>query len=377
MADSYWLAEPAPLLASRPLAGPADVEIVGGGITGLLLRAHARAGGKARAPARGAHDRLRRERAERRLRAARRRDGVRRGPRVARRRAGGRRTGGSPRTTSTGWRSSAATRSGASAASGWRPTTRSGTSSARSSTRFGRTASRPSGATRLPEPLAGRFAGALFHPADAVLQPARLVRRLAAAAADGRRGAPRALAGRRPRRARGGDGRRGDGRLSERAPRRARGADHPDARPDDRHRAGAGAVVPDAALRPARVRLLAPGSRRAHPRRRLPRLRPRVRVHRLGGDDAADPGRARGLRRGLARPPPARDAPLGGSLRARARPDARRRAACPGATASGSPAATPATGTCSASRAATSSPARSAASRTRCSSSSTRRGSSA
>ena len=32
----------------------------------------------------------------------------------------------------------------------------------------------------LPEPLAGRFPGALFHPDDAVLQPARLVRRLAA-----------------------------------------------------------------------------------------------------------------------------------------------------------------------------------------------------
>jgi gamma-glutamylputrescine oxidase len=34
VADSYWLAEPASLLAARPLAGPADVEIVGGGITG-------------------------------------------------------------------------------------------------------------------------------------------------------------------------------------------------------------------------------------------------------------------------------------------------------------------------------------------------------
>jgi glycine/D-amino acid oxidase-like deaminating enzyme len=36
---------------------------------------------------------------------------------------------------------------------------------------------------RLPEPLAGRFPGALFHPDDGVLQPARLVRRLAGAAA--------------------------------------------------------------------------------------------------------------------------------------------------------------------------------------------------
>jgi len=36
----------------------------------------------------------------------------------------------------------------------------------------------------LPDPLAKRFPGALFHPGDAVLQPARLVRRLAQVAAD-------------------------------------------------------------------------------------------------------------------------------------------------------------------------------------------------
>jgi glycine/D-amino acid oxidase-like deaminating enzyme len=36
----------------------------------------------------------------------------------------------------------------------------------------------------LPEPLAGRFPGAVFHPDDAVLQPARLVRRLAGLAAE-------------------------------------------------------------------------------------------------------------------------------------------------------------------------------------------------
>ena len=36
----------------------------------------------------------------------------------------------------------------------------------------------------LPEPLAGRFPGALFHPDDAVLQPARLVRRMAGLAAE-------------------------------------------------------------------------------------------------------------------------------------------------------------------------------------------------
>ena len=36
----------------------------------------------------------------------------------------------------------------------------------------------------LPEPLAGRFAGAIFHPSDGSLQPARWVRRLAARAAE-------------------------------------------------------------------------------------------------------------------------------------------------------------------------------------------------
>jgi glycine/D-amino acid oxidase-like deaminating enzyme len=36
----------------------------------------------------------------------------------------------------------------------------------------------------LPPPLAGRYAGAIFHPPDGVLQPARLVRRLAARAAE-------------------------------------------------------------------------------------------------------------------------------------------------------------------------------------------------
>ena len=36
----------------------------------------------------------------------------------------------------------------------------------------------------LPAPLAGRYPGAIFHPPDAVLQPARLVRRVAALAAE-------------------------------------------------------------------------------------------------------------------------------------------------------------------------------------------------
>ena len=35
MADSFWLSESAPPLRSEPLAGPVDVAIVGGGVTGV------------------------------------------------------------------------------------------------------------------------------------------------------------------------------------------------------------------------------------------------------------------------------------------------------------------------------------------------------
>ena len=42
----------------------------------------------------------------------------------------------------------------------------------------------------LPEPLAGRFDGAIFHPPDGSLQPARWVRRLAALAVEAGRRAP-------------------------------------------------------------------------------------------------------------------------------------------------------------------------------------------
>src|SRR5215203_5021447 len=49
MADSYWLSEPAGALACRPLGGRADVEIVGGGITGCSCAlALARAGKRVR-----------------------------------------------------------------------------------------------------------------------------------------------------------------------------------------------------------------------------------------------------------------------------------------------------------------------------------------
>ena len=91
----------------------------------------------------------------------------------------------------------------------------------------------------LPVPLAGRFPGAGFHPDDAVLQPARLVRRLAVAAADA---GVEILEHDRVEEL---DELEADAVLvatdgyPSRAARRARGADHPDAGPDDRDRAGA------------------------------------------------------------------------------------------------------------------------------------------
>ena len=133
--------------------------------------------------------------------------------------------------------------------------------------------------------LRGRVARRVARPAGRPL-PGRAVppgRRGASACAaraaagggrgGGRRRDPRARARRRSGRARGRDGRRRHRRLSERAARRARRPDHPDPRSDDRDRARSGASVPDAALRAPRPRLLAPERRGAAARRRLPRRR--------------------------------------------------------------------------------------------------------
>jgi gamma-glutamylputrescine oxidase len=182
VADSFWLAEPAPTLPSRPLSGPPDVEIVGGGITGIsaaltlaqrgqLVRLH-----EARAVASGASGRN-----------------------------GGfaLRGGAMPYDSAREWLGADT------AAEYWRLTEayvdRMG--------ELGGDAFRRTGSLRLagddereelraeyealcedgfaaewreelPEPLTGRFPGVLFHPDDAVLQPARLVRRLAVAAAE-------------------------------------------------------------------------------------------------------------------------------------------------------------------------------------------------
>lgn len=182
MADSFWLAEPAPTLVSRPLSGRPDVEIVGGGITGcscaltlagrgLRVRLH-----EARAVASG---------------------------------ASGRNGGFALRGGAMAYDSAREWLGADLAAEYWRLTEayvdRMG--------ELGGDAFRRTGSLRLAgederdelraeyealrevgfaaewreelaEPLAGRFTGALFHPDDAVLQPARLVRRLAVAAAE-------------------------------------------------------------------------------------------------------------------------------------------------------------------------------------------------
>src|SRR5688500_6117535 len=182
MADSFWLAEPAPALPSRPLTGRPDVEIVGGGVTGcscaltlagkgLRVRLH-----EARAVASG---------------------------------ASGRNGGFALRGGAMAYDSAREWLGADLAAEYWRLTEayvdRMG--------ELGGDAFRRTGSLRLagddepeelraeyealrgdgfevewrdelPELLAGRFPAALFHPRDAVLQPARLVRRLASAAAE-------------------------------------------------------------------------------------------------------------------------------------------------------------------------------------------------
>jgi len=182
VADSYWLAEPAPKLASRPLAGQADVEIVGGGITGVSCAlALARAGKRVR------------------LREAR---AIASG-------ASGRNGGFALRGGAMAYDSAREWLGHGAAADYWRLTEayvdrigelggdafrRTGSlrlagEDERDELRAEYEALREDGfdaewRDELPEPLVGRFPGALFHPADALLQPARLVRRLAASAAD-------------------------------------------------------------------------------------------------------------------------------------------------------------------------------------------------
>jgi gamma-glutamylputrescine oxidase len=179
--DSFWLAEAAPALRSRPLDRPADVEIVGGGLTGISAALTlARQGRRVR------------------LHEAR---AIASG-------ASGRNGGFALRGGAMAYDSAREWLGGDVAAAYWRLTEE----YVDRIVELGGDAVRRTGSLRLagdderdeleaeyealradgfdaewrdelPAPLA-RFPGALFHPEDAVLQPARLVRMLAAAAAE-------------------------------------------------------------------------------------------------------------------------------------------------------------------------------------------------
>jgi gamma-glutamylputrescine oxidase len=182
VADSFWLSEPAPPLRVQPLDGRVDVAIVGGGITGL----------SAALTLAGAGKRVRLHEAREVASGASGRNGgfALRGGAMAYDSA---RDWLGPDAAAVYWRltetyvdrmgeiaGDAFTRTGSLRLAG---------DDERDGLRAEYEALREDGFAaewrdELPEPLAGRFPGALFHPNDAVLQPARLVRRLAQAAAD-------------------------------------------------------------------------------------------------------------------------------------------------------------------------------------------------
>ena len=175
MADSYWLSEPAPALVSRPLAGVADVEVIGGGVTGISCALTlARAGKRvrlheARAVASGA--------------SGRNGGFALRGGAMAYDSA---REWLGPEQAADYWRLTEAYvgRMGELGGDAFRRTgsLRLAGEDERDELRAEYETLREDGFAaewrdELPPPLVGRFPGALFHPDDAVLQPARLVRR--------------------------------------------------------------------------------------------------------------------------------------------------------------------------------------------------------
>jgi gamma-glutamylputrescine oxidase len=182
VADSFWLAEPAPPLRSSVVPGRADVAIVGGGITGLSAALTLARAGK----------RVRLHEAREIASGASGRNGgfALRGGAMAYDSA---RDWLGPEAAADYWRltetyvdrmaeigGDAFTRTGSLRLAG---------EDEREELRAEYEALREDGfdaewRDELPEPLAGRFPGALYHPRDAVLQPARLVRTLAQAAAD-------------------------------------------------------------------------------------------------------------------------------------------------------------------------------------------------
>ena len=182
MADSYWLAEPAPALSSRPLGGAPDIEIVGGGITGISCALTLARAGKqvrlyeAREIASGA--------------SGRNGGFALRGGAMAYDSA---RDWLGPETAADYWRLTEAyvERMGELGGDAFRRTgsLRLAGDDEHEELRNEYDALHEDGFAAewrdtLPEPLSGRFPGALFHPDDGVLQPARLVRRLAVVAAE-------------------------------------------------------------------------------------------------------------------------------------------------------------------------------------------------
>ena len=170
------------MLASRPLAGPADVEIVGGGITGISCALTL--AGKVR--------RVRVHEAREIASGASGRNGgfALRGGAMAYDSA---REWLDHELAANYWRLTEAyvERMGGLGGNAFRPTgsLRLAAEDERDELRAEYEALREDGFAaewrdELPGRLAARFPGALFHPDDGVLQPARLVRRLAAAAAE-------------------------------------------------------------------------------------------------------------------------------------------------------------------------------------------------
>ena len=177
----------------------------------------------------------------------------------------------------------------------------------------------------LPPPLGGVYPGAIFHPPDGVLQPARLVRRLAARAA---------AAGVEIR------------EHTRVGSREETGAETvvvaTDGYPSGLLGELEGLIVPTRGqviatepVSPLRFEIPHYGrhgfdywhqtGRRAHRRRRVPRRLARLRVHGRRGHDAGRPGSARALRHGSRRTAGPRRLPLGGDLRPGLRLPPRRR----------------------------------------------------
>ena len=198
---SYWLEEPAEPLPARSRRRHGRRRGRRRRDHRLLVRARARRGRAARAALRGARDRRWRERTQRRLRAARRRCSV----------PGARRVDRRATRPPTLWRWTEAELDAARGRSRATRSARPGSlrlaadEEERDELREEYEALRDAGfAAEWRENLAApldRYPAALFHPPDGVLQPARLVRRLARARGGGGRRDPRAHARRLARRA--------------------------------------------------------------------------------------------------------------------------------------------------------------------------------